>query len=124
MDENASIFSAKNSKTNLKEPSIFVVYPEIESGRYESLKALEKFPSEDDSWKAYFKHPNGAQKITNITITSTDLDLNTETMKAINDIENVTVKNGKAHLMELYFDNNIQKKSFDLRPELPLIIHL
>jgi hypothetical protein len=124
MDENASIFSAKNSKTNLKEPSIFVVYPEIESGRYESLTALEKFPSEDDSWKAYFKHPNGAQKITNITITSTDLDLNTETMKAINDIENVTVKNGKAHLMELYFDNNIQKKSFDLRPELPLIIHL
>ncbi len=45
-------------------------------------------------------------------------------MIAINGIENVTVKKGTEHLMELYFDNNIQKKSFDLRPELPLIIYL
>jgi hypothetical protein len=26
--------------------------------------------------------------------------------------------------MELYFDNHIQGKSFDLRPELPLIVYL
>lgn len=31
MGEKASIYSAKNSKVNIKEPSIFVVYPEIEA---------------------------------------------------------------------------------------------
>lgn len=124
MEENANIFSAKNSKTHLKEPSIFVVYPEIEANVFESMSALQNTPSKDSLWKSYFKHPNGAEKITNITITSTNLDLKTETIKAINGIENITIKNGKEHLMELYFDNNIQEKSFDLRPELPLIIHL
>ena len=69
-------------------------------------------------------NPSNCRKITNIKITSSDLDLETKTMIAINAIENVTVKKGTEHLMELYFDNNIQEKSFDLRPELPLIIYL
>ncbi|WP_375238539.1 hypothetical protein [Aurantibacter sp.] len=124
MEKNMTIFSAKNSKTHLKEPSVFIVYPEIESQVFESLTDLQNFPSEDDFWKDFFKHPNGAKKITNIIVSSTDLDLNTETMKSINRIENTTIKNGKEHLMELYFDNNIQGKSFDLRPDLPLIIYL
>jgi hypothetical protein len=124
MDEHANIYVAENSKTNLKEPSIFVVYPEIESGTFKTMNELENFPSEDSSWNAYFKHSNGAQKITKIIITSTDLNLKTETIKVVNGIENLIVKNGKEHLMELYFDNNIQNKSFDLRPELPLIIYL
>ncbi len=124
MEQEANIYSAENSKTHLKEPSIFVVYPEIESGTFESLSELENYSTEDDYWKVFFKHPNGAKKITNIIITSTDLDLKTETIKAVSSIENVEIKNGSEHLMELYFDNNIQKKSFDLRPELPLIIYL
>ena len=124
MEENVNIYSAKNSKTHLKEPSIFVVYPEIESVVFESLSDLQNTPSEDSFWKDFFRHPNGAKKITKISITSTDLDLTTATIKAVNRIENVTVKNGTEHLMELYFDHNIQGKSFDLRPELPLIINL
>ena len=124
MEENTAIYAAKNSKMNLKEPSIFVMHPEMESGRFESLTELENFPTEDDSWKTYFKHPNGAQKITKTIITSTDLDLTTETIKAVNTIKNLKVKNGKEHLMELHFDNDIQGKSFDLRPELPLIIYM
>ena len=124
MEENVNIYSAKNSKTNLGEPSIFVVYPEIESDRFETLADLKKIPEEYSIWREFFKHPNGAKKITNIKITSSNLDLGTETMKAINGIENVTVQNGTEHLMELYFDNNVQKKSFDLRPELPIIINL
>lgn len=124
MEENASIYSAKNSKIHLKEPSIFVVYPEIESGTFESLTELENFPTEDTSWKEYFKHSNGAKKVTNIVITSTDLNIETETIKAVNGIKNLTVKSGKEHVMELHFDNNAQGKSFDLRPELPLVIHL
>lgn len=124
MEESASIYSAKNSKTNLGEPSIFVVYPEIESDRFETMADLNKIPEEYSIWRAFFKHPNGAKKITNIIITSSDLDLETETIKAINGIKNVTVKKGTEHLMQLYFDNSIQNKSFDLRPELPLIIYL
>jgi len=124
MMENMNIYSAKNSKTNLKEPSIFVVYPEIESERFETLSDLKNIPEEYAFVREFYKHPNGAKKITNIIITSNDLDLKTETIKAVNNIESLTVKNGKEHLMELYFDNNVQKKSFDLRPELPLIIFL
>lgn len=124
MEDSANIFAAKNSKTHLKEPSIFVVYPEIESDRFETLADLKNIPEEYAIWREFFKHPNGAKKITKIKITSPNIDLNTETITAINGIENTTVKNGATHVMELFFDNNTQGKSFDLRPQLPLIIHL
>ena len=124
MEENANIFSAKNSKTHLKEPSIFVIYPEIESDKFETLADLKNIPDEYAFAREFYKHPNGAKKITNIIITSTHLNLKTETIKAVNGIQNLTVKNGTEHLMELYFDNNVQGKSFDLRPELPLIVYL
>jgi hypothetical protein len=124
MEEGANIFSAKNSKTHLKEPSIFVVYPEIESEKFETLSDLNTIPDEYAFAREFYKHPNGAKKVTDIIIISTDLDLTTETIKAINRIPNLTVKNGTEHLMELYFDNHIQGKSFDLRPELPLIVYL
>ncbi len=124
MGENNSIYASKSSKTNLKEPSVFVVNPDIESNTFQSMSDLDGFPTGDDYWKAFFKHPNGAKKMTKITITSIDLDLETETIKAINGIKNLSAKNGKEHLMELVFDHNVQGKSFDLRPDLPLIIHL
>lgn len=124
MDKNESIYAAKNSKTHLKEPSIFVVYPELEGQTFENLSELKRIPEEYALWREFYKHPNGAKKITNIAITSTDLDVNTETIKTVNNIENINIKNGTIHLMELSFDNNIQEKTFDLRPELPLIIHM
>jgi hypothetical protein len=124
MEENARIYSAKNSKTHLKEPSIFVVYPELESAIFESSSDLDSIPDEFAFARELYKHPNGAKKITKVIITSTGLDLETETIKAVNEIENLAVKNGAAHLMELYFDNNTQGKTFDLRPELPLIVYL
>ena len=124
MEENTSIFAAKSSKTHLKQPSVFVVYPEIEADVFESLSALDSMPPKDDFWKAFFKHPNGAKKVTQIVITSTDKSLTTKTILALNGIENVTVKTGKEHLMELHFDDDALGKSFDLRPDLPLVIYL
>lgn len=124
MGDRESIYSAVNSKTNLKEPSVFVVYPELESASFESISELKSIPEEYAFARAFYKHPNGAKKITNISITSSDLDLETKTVKAINGVENLTVKSGKEHLMEIHFDNDIQEKSFDLRPELPLIVYL
>ncbi|AUC81666.1 hypothetical protein [Lacinutrix sp. Bg11-31] len=45
MDENKNIYSAKNSKTILNEPSLFVVYPEIESERFNTLLRTKKYSS-------------------------------------------------------------------------------
>ena len=124
MSKNNDIYASKNSKTNLREPSIFVVYPEIESEKFETLSDLKNIPEEYAFAREFYKHPNGAKKVTEIIITSSDLNLNTETIKAVNGIENLTVKKGKEHLMKIYFDNNVQGKEFDLRPILPLKIYL
>lgn len=124
MNDSESIYSAVNSKINLKEPSIFVVYPELESDRFETLTDLKNIPEEYAFVRTFYKHPNGAKKVTNITIISYDLGMETETIEAISEIENVSIKNGAEHLMELTFDNNVQGKIFDLRPELPLIIKI
>lgn len=124
MGKGESIYAAKNSKTNLNEPSIFVVYPEIESERFSAMSDLDTIPEEYAFVRDFYKHQNGAKNLTEMIITSKDLDLNTETVKAINGIENLTIKSGEDYLMELHFDNDVQGKSFDLRPELPLIIYL
>lgn len=124
MPENENIYAAKNSKLNLKEPSVFVVYPEIETDEFETYADLVKIPEEFKIWRTFFKHPNGAKKVTAIKITSMDLNVNSETIKAVNSIKNISVKNGEANLMEVYFDNQAQGKQFDLRPELPMIIYL
>ena len=50
--------------------------------------------------------------------------METETIETLNEIEYVSIKNGIEHLMELTFDNNVQGKIFDLRPELPLIVKI
>ncbi|MFP2995093.1 VOC family protein [Spongiivirga sp. MCCC 1A20706] len=124
MDENSSIYAAQSSKKHLKEPSIFVVFPEIQYDVFESISDLNKIPEEYALWREFYKHPNGAKKITAVKITSPEVDVTTETIKAVNEIEGISVSSGAAHLMELYFDNNVQGKSYDLRPDLPLIIHL
>lgn len=124
MEADANIYAAKNSKKNLKEPSIFVVYPQIEADEFETLGDLNKIPEEHALWREFFKHPNGAKKITNMVITSTEISLSSSTIQALKEIENLTIQKGNEYLMELYFDKNIQGKSFDLRPELPLKIYL
>lgn len=124
MDKGLSIYTAKNSKKYLREPSIFVVYPELESTQFNTLADVENIPDEYAFARAFYKHPNGVKKLTKIIITSTDLNLNTATMQTVNSIENLTVRNGTEYLMELYFDNSMQGKSFDLRPELPLKVYL
>ena len=125
MAPNTSIYAAKNSKINLNEPSIFVVYPEIETKNFKTFDDLKAvIPDKVSYYRDTYNHVNGAKKVTDIVITSNNLDLNSETIKALNGIKNLKVKKGKVHLMEIYFDDNSQDKSFDLRPELPLIIYL
>jgi len=124
MGSNHAIYASKSSKINLQEPSVFVVYPDIESGTFKSMSDLENFPTENDFWKTFFKHPNGAEKITTISITSRNINLNSKAIQTLNHIKEVRVKNGENYLLELFFDNNKQKKTIDLRPELPIIVYL
>ncbi|NER18388.1 hypothetical protein [Spongiivirga citrea] len=124
MEENMNIHSAKSSKTNIQEPSVFVVYPKIESDQFETLADLKNIPEEYAIYREFFKHKNEVKKLTNIVITSTDKELGTDTIKACNKIQNLTIESGPEHLMELFFDNQVQGKTFDLRPELPLVIYL
>lgn len=124
MEELSSIYAAKSSKVNLSEPSVFVVYPEIEADNFETMDDLIQIPEEYALWREFFKHPNGAQKVTSISITSPTLDNPSETMSAINGLGNVSAAAGEEHLMEITFDNGKQGKKFDLRPDLPMIVHL
>lgn len=124
MPNDANIYAAKNSKTHIYEPSIFFIYPEIKADKFETLEDLKNIPDEYAIWRKFFKHKNGAKKITNVVITSKNISLETKTTQTVNNLENVTIKSGKEHLMEIYFDNNIKEQSFDLRPELPLIIYI
>lgn len=62
--------------------------------------------------------------MTNISISSDDINLESETIRTLNSMDNLTIKNGTKHFMEITFDSNLQGKSFDLRPELPLKIYL
>lgn len=124
MGKNNNIYTAMSSKTNLFEPSVFVVYPAIQTDRFETLEDLNQIPEEYALWREFYKHPNGAKKLTKIEITSMNVALNSETMKVVNGIENIEVKQGDEYLMQLYFDDQIQHKTHDLRPGLPLIIHL
>lgn len=124
MEGEDAIYSARNSKLNLQEPSIFVVFPEMQANNFESTADLLATPSDDDSWKALFQHANGAEKITQITIHSKEFNGQSNSIHALNQIEGLSVKEGPAHLMEITLDNKRQGKTHDLRPELPLIVHL
>lgn len=124
MKTNSNIYSAVNSKLNLGEPSIFVIFPEIEARDIENMDSLINIPDELDFLRESFKHPNGAEKISKIVITSKNIDLTTETIRALNQMDHLEIVNGKDHLMELYFDDQKQQKHFDLRPDLPLKIYL
>lgn len=124
MEENSSIYSAKNSKNNLMEPSIFVVYPTIAYKPFERMSDLDTISEEYAFVRDFYRHSNKAEKLTKIVITSTDVDLTTTTMQAINGVNDIVMQNGEEHLMELFFDNSIQNIRIDLRPELPLIVNL
>lgn len=124
MHENSAIYAAQNSKKNLKEPSVFVMYPEIEYDTFETIADLKNIPDEYALWRTFYKHPNGAKKVSKIMITCDQLNTKSETIKTFDKIDNVTIKKGSEPLMELYFDDKIQNKTFDLRPDLPLIVYL
>ncbi|MFY0592315.1 hypothetical protein [Roseivirga sp.] len=124
MGTEGSIYAAKSSKTRLSEPSVFVVYPNIQAKIFETKLDLNEALKEYEFYRQTYIHPNGAEKVTKTVISTPLVDLNTLTIKALNRIHEIEVKQGTEHLLELHFDNGRQGKTFDLRPELPLMIYL
>jgi len=124
MGEGEYIYSASTSKENEVEPTVFVVYPELESEAFEDEKDLMKIPEEYSIWRTFYKHKNGAKKITKLVYTTKESTTKSNTLKAIQQIKMIDFKVGDAYFLEIYFDNNQQKKEFDLRPELPIKIYI
>lgn len=124
MGPSNKIYVAENSKIKKGEPSVFVVFPEIEYDVFESMEDLSKIPEEYSMWRAFYKHKNGAEKITKIKIHSRELDGKSETVKILNEIKGVELVEGEEYLMELYFDNHKKNEVYDMRPEIPLKIYL
>jgi hypothetical protein len=96
--------------TNKSEPMFFVVPDYISIGnpaRQESLKTS--------------KHRLGVSRLSNLKILTTGPKL-TPTSKLLSKSGIMKVERGKAPLLELTFDGGGQKKSIDLRPQLPIVL--
>lgn len=124
MGESNRIFAARNSKFNKAEPSLFVVYPEIEYDTFESMEDLSIIPEEYSMWREFYKHKNGAEKISKIRIHSNEVNHKSETVKMLKAIKEIELVEGEAYLMEIYFDDQRKNEVYDMRPEIPLKIYL
>ncbi|MEO1516894.1 MAG: VOC family protein [Bacteroidota bacterium] len=122
MGHGNNIYTAKNSKTKKEEPSIFVVYPEIEFDVFDSKDDLLNIPNQYAMWRQFYQHDNGVEKITKIKIHSHQLEETSQTVQALRQIGTVELLEGEPYLMDLYFDDHRQNQSHDLRPVLPLRI--
>ena len=119
-----NIFIAKASFELPKEPEVFILYPEIQTHNFTSIDEIDKISEGKPHVRDLFIHPNNAKKVTKIVIETNTEESFSKTMKIVNGIQHIEIKKGREHLMKIYFDNQIQGKSFDLRPELPLIVYL
>ncbi len=124
MGEENQILVAKNSKIKKGEPSLFIIYPEIEYDVFESKEDLSKIPEEYSIWRTFYEHKNGAEKISKVKIFSRELDHESETIKMLKELEGFEFVEGEDYLMELYFDKQKKNEIYDMRPEIPLIIYL
>ncbi|MYN45000.1 glyoxalase-like domain protein [Pseudoduganella sp. FT93W] len=70
------------------------------------------------------QHALGVHDITAVTLTvATDTDWS-PAAQAAGASAGITLKRGTCHLLELGFDHGAQGRSIDLRPTLPLLLHL
>jgi hypothetical protein len=123
--DSVSIQSAKSSKTNFTEPSVFVVYPEISADEFESLEEVDtKIPEEYAMWRQFFKHKNGAKKVTDIKIHIVRKHEVSDVMKTLNGLEVLDVIDDTSHCIEVDFDNRAQNITLDFRPDFPVIFRL
>jgi hypothetical protein len=71
---------------------------------------------------ALYRHPNGSRRLTAIRLTAPGGYEPIAALKFLQERGLVSVGKGESWLLELTLDDGRQKKSADLRPELPLVI--
>lgn len=67
-------------------------------------------------------HKLGLQKLTALRITQPN-QVKSQAAQQINKTANLSIQQGKEHLLELFFDDGQAGSSHDFRPALPLTIH-
>lgn len=117
MKANTSIQFAR-VVNSYKEPMYFVV-PEYLA--FPDAPTRERLRQTNPNFAKMMKHRLGISKLTNVKITTNEKKL-TSTAEIITRSGVVRIEGGKAPIMELTFDDGVQKKAVDLQSELPLII--
>jgi hypothetical protein len=94
-----------------------------------SVLHIAEAPIEEPMWvyigfgnRATYEQPNGARKLTGITLT-TPSPLDSQAARAAVSAGVLSVRAGAQHLGELHFDNCRNDKAADFRPSLPLLLH-
>jgi hypothetical protein len=107
------------SNTNPEEPIVFCEPPIFEWSDFKNFDELEN--SDKDDIKKYFYHENGIARITKFK-----MYIKTDSLsKIIQELSkhNMDFECSEENLIELTFDENVQSKRLDFRPDLPLIIN-
>nr|WP_299345268.1 VOC family protein [Allomuricauda sp.] len=120
LPDNSYLYFASSSEQMIREPLTFVVCPELQSTVKDS-ETLSKMP---ENIRGFYEHGNKALRVSRIVFTIDHKGPFSKTMEKVDKVDNIHIKKGKEQLLEIFFDNQVQGKSHDLRPELPVIIYL
>jgi len=102
---------------NLNDPIVFILYPNMEFPNYNSIEEMLTDNKPDDFKKNHI-HDNEIKTLTSYKITTTS------TSEMIENIakNGINIENGKVEKLEITFDNNINNKEIDLKPNFPIVI--
>ncbi len=123
MKPNSSIFIDSSNYTYNQEPIVIVVPPYMVQPKFETKEDIEKLPNETmrNHYLESAQHSNGIKRLTNLKIIC-DTNKFSSTIASLKSIQYCQILKGNKNLMEITFDNNVQKKTIDFRPDLPIII--
>jgi hypothetical protein len=118
MPENGLLMA--NNNKNLNDPLIFLLYPFMEFPNYNSMEEMLNDDKPEDFKKNHI-HNNGIKALTSYKIS---IKTKTELSETLNELEKsgINIIKGEEDKLELIFDNNINNKEIDFRPNLPVVI--
>jgi len=123
MKPNSSIFIDSSNYTYNHEPMVIIVPPYMVHPKFETKEDIEKLSNATirNRYLVSAEHANGIKRLTNLKIFC-DTSNFSSTISALKSLRDCKILKSKKNLMEMTFDNNIQEKTIDFRPALPIII--
>jgi hypothetical protein len=115
MRDNGLLMATNNQ--NLNDPLVFILYPEMEFPNYYSIEEMLNDYKPDDFKKNHI-HDNGIKTLTSYKIMTTS---RSEMIENISE-NGINIEKGNIEKLELIFDNNINNKEIDLKPNFPVVI--